>query len=941
MINFRPIKMLVLTGALSLGGTVATQAAEVLQNALIRADFGDQGLTAIHNLTAQKTLGFAREDTVLFLGDEVLDTEFQKPTLESSTATSRTYRLQSGRWTARIIYDLEPQWHFLTKRVEVTADGERDFRVRRLELFRGQLAAAPQDELRQRETTFLRYPGHGVFVTLQNPFGQWKRQGERVSLAYPPDMVWPPRTNAFVSDRVCIGVYTPSGITYPARLTPEWKLIPLGTPVQGPRIDVAEVDAAVECSRAFLTYHPTVPERVMVGWCVNDYQIDIGKPEGRAEYKRIIDQVAAIGGQRILFDPANSVEATLDQNRDAWGWENLLWFTMGQKVRKGEWDPAKDKLPASVKEMVDYAKAKDIRFLAYIYPSLPFMQKKEWTSWVPNGQPGGYLGADTGQRSFQDWLIGKLVDFEKSTGAGGFAFDHWWIAYDETTSSRYAQWAGCRRILQELRRQIPDVTMDGRQQYHGFGVWTWLAGSYPHPLVSDEQPESFPAFPDLHWSRVSADRQRRSSWYYRQECFAPVEILPGYMTHQTARNDAKGACPRDRFRPADWDLLGWKYSVISGIASAPYHLIVNYIPARDEREFKAFSSTDQQWFRDWFDWTERNIDVLRNVKPIIGAPQVGRADGWAAFQGARGYVFLFNPNYRTLPAEFTLDQTIGLKTGERFVLKQLYPDAQKGRLLAAPGKVFWNRGDQVRLPMTGAEAVVLEVMPAPDSIEQPWLAGTVGRAILSGKRLELTDVRGEMGTEQDLVVALPANASVNALNVNGVETVFRQDGSQVIAKVRFAGVPFGARQQLGAVGPQFAEATFKAEATIPARVLAQIEARKQSWPVDYSPEERAAVWLNSDRLLLYINVAELSDERMSDPVLRVDGETVPVKRAYTAIVKSNPRNTFTGWYADVSSLTPDAKHQFEVDLPKLSPGQFQGLFFDTVEAEYTDQVTKE
>jgi hypothetical protein len=936
--NRRPIRVLALTGALCLGSAAAAQAAEALQNAVIRADFDDQGLIAIHNLAAQKTLGFAHDGTALFLGDEVLDTEFQKPALEASTATRRTYRLQSGRWTARIIYELEPQWHFLAKRVEVTADGERDFRVRRLELLRGQLATAPEDELRQRETTFLRYPGHGVFVTLQNPLGQWKRQGERVSLAYPPDMVWQPRTSAFVSDRVCIGVYTPSGVTFPAHATPEWRLVPAGTPAPGPQIDVAEVDAAVDCARAFLSYHPTVPERVMVGWCVNDYQIDISKPEGRTEYKRIIDQVAAIGGKRLLFAPANSAESSLEQNRDAWGWENLLWFTMGQKVRKGEWDPVKDKLPESVQEMVDYAKARDIRFLAYVYPSLPFMQQKEWTSWVPNGNPGGYLGADTGQRSFQDWLIGKLVHFQKNTGAGGFSFDHWWIAYEETPSSKYAQWAGCRRILQELRRQIPDVVMDGRQQYHGFGVWTWLAGSYPHPLVSDEQPESFPAFPDLHWSRVSADRQRRSSWYYRQECFAPVEILPGYMTHQTARNDAQGVCRRDRFRPADWDLLGWKYSVISAIASAPYHLIVNYIPARDEREFKAFSPADQKWFRDWFDWTECNIDVLRNSKPIIGAPQVGRADGWAAFRGEKGFVFLFNPNYRALPAEFALDETIGLKGGKRFVLKQLYPDAQAGRLVAPPGKVFWNRGDNVRMPVAGAEAVVLEVAPAPDSLEQPWLAGAVGQAALNGQRLDLSGVRGETGTEQELVVALPADASVKALYVNGVKTAFRQDGSQVTAKVRFAGVPFAARQQLGAVGPGFAEATFKAEAAIPARVFKQLEGRKRSWPVDYSAEERAAVWLNSDRLLLYINVAELSDEKMSDPVLRVDGEVVPVTRAYTAIVKSNPRNTFTGWYADVSSLKADAKHTFEVELPKLGPGQFQGLFFDTVEAEYTNEV---
>ena len=938
MLKHRRIRMLLLAVAACGVGALPARSAEVLENALLRADFDDHGLVALHNLAAQKTLGFVQDDTALFLADEVVDTAFQKPVLESTTATNRIYRLQSGRWLARIIYNLQPQWHFLTKRVEITADGDRDFRVRRLELLRGRLAAPPDSELRQRETVFLRYPGQGAFLTLQNPFGQWKRQGERFSLAYPPDILWQPRTNAFVSDCLCLGIYAPSGITFPARMVPEWKLVAPGIPDQGPRIDNAEVDAAVDCSRAFLSYHPAVPERIMVGWCVNDYQIDISRPEGRAEYKRIIDQVNAIGGQRILFGPANSVDAPLDQNRDAWGWENLLWFTMGQKVRKGEWDPAKDKLPESVQALVNYARARDIRFLAYVYPSLPFMQQKEWTSWVPNGNPGGYLGADTGQRSFQDWLIGKLVDFQKHTGAGGFSFDHWWIAYDETPSSKYAQWAGCRRILQELRRQIPDVVMDGRQQYQGFGVWTWLAGSYPHPLLGDEQPESFPAFPDLHWSRASADRQRRTSWYYRQDCFAPVEVLPGYMTHQTARNDDKGVCRRDRFRPADWDLLGWKYSVISAIASAPYHLIVNCLPARDEREFKAFSSADQKWFRDWFDWTEGNIQVLRNGKPIIGAPQVGRVDGWAAFKGEKGFVFLFNPNYRSLPAEFTLDQTIGLNEGKRFVLRQLYPDAQAGRLVAPPGKFYWNRGDQVRIHMAGAEAVALEIAPAPDSLEQPWLAGAVGQAALSGKRLDLTGVRGEMGIDQELVVALPANAAIDTLNVNGVKTAFRQNGSQVTARVRFAGVPFAARQQLGTVSPEFAEATFKAEAAVPERVFKQLAARKQSWPVDYSPEERAAVWLNSDRLLLCIDVAELSDEHMSDPGLRVDGEVVPVTRAYTAIVKSNPRNTFTGWYADVTSLKPDVKHTFEVELPKLAPGQFQGLFLDTVEADYTSEV---
>lgn len=912
---------------------------QVLQNGLLRADFNERGLVALHRLPEQHRVVLGHDRTALFLGDDCVDTEFQAAVLETAESGRVVYRVQSGRWTARVVYELRPDWHFLTKHVEVTAGGEREFRVRRIDLFNAQLAVEPSSELRQREAVFLRYPGHGLFLTLQNPFGQWKRQGTRCSLAYPPDLLWPPQTNVFVSDRLCLGVYVPSGLSFPARMVPEWHLDP-GDLETGPRIDHAEVDAVVECARAFLTYRPAKPERVMVGWCVNDYQIDIATPEGRTEYKRIIDQVAAIGGRHILFDPANSVDAPLSENRDAWGWENLLWFTLGQKLRKGEWDPATDKLPASVQEMVDYARAKDVQFLAYVYPSLPFLQRPEWTSWVPNGQPGGYLGADTGQRSFQDWLVGKLVDFHRSTGASGFSFDHWWIAYEETPSSKYAQWDGCRRILHELRKQVPDVVMDGRQQYHWFGVWTWLAGSYPHPLVSDEQPESFRAFPDLHWSRVSADRQRRSSWFYRQECFAPVEIIPGYMTHQTPRNDANGQCPRDRFRPADWDLLGWKYSVISSIASAPYQLVINFIPARDEREFQAFSPTDREWFRDWLDWTEYNIGVLRHVRPILGAPRLGAADGWAAFEGERGFVFLFNPNYRPLEAAFSLDPTIGLKSGQRFLVKQLYPDPERGRLLAGATGATWAYGERVTLPMPGTEAAVFEIIPAPEPAREPRLAGVVGTVALNERKLEISGARGEPGTERTIAIDLPSETSVDLLSVNGRNVSFQRQGKALKAQVRFAGAPFAARQSVGEVPAGFSARTFTARTAVPARVFRQLADRKLAWPVEYTPAEREAVWLNADRLLLYINIAEPDDEKMSDPVLRINGQSIPVKRAYTAIVRSNPRNTFTGWYADVTDLRPDILHDFEVRLPELKPGQFLGLFFDTVEAEYTDRLAE-
>ena len=931
--------------AVLLLATVAAPAIDALDNQLIRAEFDARGLVVIADKSNASTVRLASDGFAVFADSDSLESDFLSPRLEQHSSTNRIYRFESGSWTARVVYELQPGWRFVSKQVLLASSGKKSVRVQRFEMLRGQVGTLIAAQQRIRDGTLLRFaaaaggePTHGLFLELQNPFLQLKHQEQRLSLAYSPDISWNPTNGPIASDRLLLGPYVLSGARIPARMVPEWKVVSNAEQWSDGWVDRAEVDAVVECVRAFLLWRPAHSVRINVGWCENDYQIDIATSEGRAEYKRIMDQAAALGCRNILFAPANSEVSSLSENRDAWGWENLLWFGMGQKLRKGEWDPARDQLPASVRELVDYGKSKNLGLLAYVYPSLPFMQQKEWTSWAPNGKPGGYLGADTGLRSFQDWLLDKLVAFHQTTGASGYAFDHWWIGHDETTSSKYAQWAGCRRILEELRRRVPEAVIDGRQQYHQFGVWTWLAGSYPHPLNSDEQPESLRAFPDLHWSRVSADRQRRMAYWYRTECFVPSEIMPGYMTHQTSRGDASGETVRTRFRAADWDLLGWKYSVISSIATAPFNHVVNFSPARDEREFKAFPAADQKWVRDWFDWTDEHMEILRQVKPIFRAPQLGQVDGSAAFKDGRGFIFLFNPNYRALPVEFALDQSIGLTSGAQFTLRQLYPDAEKGRLLAPPGKAFWSLGDKISLLLSGAESLVLEISPPPARLEQPLLVGAVGSAALSDGSLELTGVLGEVGLVREIAVALPEGRQVSGVTVNGSKVAFSQSGALVSLKLRFGGTPFAARQQIGAYDSSFSGGSYRADVTIPSRIFAQLNARKRSWPVEYTEEERAAVWLNSDRLLLFINVADSDDDSMKEVTLKVDGKSAPVKPAYTAILRSNPKNTFTGLYADLSSLQPDVNHTFEVALPKLAPGRFQGLFLDTVEAEYTGEV---
>ncbi len=177
------------------------------------------------------------------------------------------------------------------------------------------------------------------------------------------------------------------------------------------------------------------------------------------------------------------------------------------------------------------------------------------------------------------------------------------------------------------------------------------------------------------------------------------------------------------------------------------------------------------------------------------------------------------------------------------------------------------------------------------------------------------------------------------MTVNNRQAAFKQSGSLVTCSVRFEGEAFGRCQQVGQFDPAFTGGVFKAETRFPSRIVDQLRARKRAWPVEYTEAEREAVHLNADRLLLFINVAEPDDEKMQVS-LQIDGQAVPVKPAYTSIVRNAPRNTFVGWYADVTHLAPHAVHSLEVELPALKAGQFQGLFFDTVEADYTEEIAE-
>ena len=945
----RTADLILLTLALSLGGSAAGRAAAVatLKNDRLVATFSDRGLAAIVDSPTNAAIRLPKDGFSITIDGATIDSRTLPAPVRTSAGDHVVFAWSVPPYHLTVVYELRPGWTFVSKQVSVTGSA-RPFRVSDVVVFDARVAEPIVSEFVPKSArpslgtsdygACLRFDAtRGLMVVAQNPFLEFNREGQTFSLRYRPDMMWDPASGPFPADRGLIGPSHLTGRVLPARMLPEWRLS--GAPSE-PGMDEGEVEAFTDMVRAFVLARPDKPVNVFVPWCLNDYQIDIATSEGRAEYTRMLESAAALGANYAIFAPTNSDLAKREDSADDWSWENLLWAGFGQKIRKNEWDPTTGAIAPSVQRMLDVAAANKVKLLAYVYPVLAFSQNPEWLA-TRKDRPNKRYGS-LGVRSLQDWLVETLVAFHDRLGLGGFSFDHTFLTFEGT--SRYAQWWGWRRVMEELRRRIPDIVIDGRQAYHLYGPWSWLAGSFPHPTFNDEQPESFVPFPDLHFDRVSADRERFTAYRYRNYEFTPSELVPGFITHQTSRGDDTGDMPQVKtergvmllpFRQRDWDHLGWRYSLLSSIAIAGWNNVIDMIPARDAAEDKAFSEADRRWFRLWIDWTAEHKEYLRKTRTILGQPAIGKVDGTSALIGDHGYLFLFNPNGRRLDARLALDATIGFKGQGLYQLKELYP--LENRLIGKPGGGLWSSGDRVSLPLDGGSALVLELQPASALPYAPMLFNAPGSIFASGGMVAIDGVRGETGTTVELLALVPGTTPVTRVTVNGEPRAFKTTAAGLLSiAVLFDGARFRRFQDVGVVEPGYAGGRYAARFTVPKRVADQLAAREKAWPIPWTAEDYRTTWLAPERLLLFVQIAE--PDPKWEAKLTIDGRRVELRKAYSAI-RVEP-STFVGFYADLSLVAAESEHALELDLPALRPGQLQGVFFDNIETEYTDRIRR-
>jgi hypothetical protein len=303
-----------------------------------------------------------------------------------------------------IIYTLQSQWEFIEKQIyfenidnKTITSIQTTFTLTNLNIPSISIIQNQQASNKQH-TIFLRSNSSslGIFATWQNPFGHYSvtSNNQIVTSSYSIGM-----NTSYLSEGFLIGFY---------QLSEFWHTND---------INYAE-RKAYEKSTTF--FYP-IPQRERsikhaVGWDSNDYQIDISTANGMNEYKRLIDSCSQVGIKTLTFSPSNSNVSRRQDSTDGWGWESILFLTLGQKIRLEQWKPYRDRIPPSIQQLLDYAESKQVKLVPYVYPPLGYRSQGKDQAWLYPSSHCRSVCASLASIEFQQYFLQLLIDFAKVTG---------------------------------------------------------------------------------------------------------------------------------------------------------------------------------------------------------------------------------------------------------------------------------------------------------------------------------------------------------------------------------------------------------------------------------------------------------------------------------------------------------------------------------------------
>lgn len=214
--------------------------------------------------------------------------------------------------------------------------------------------------------------------------------------------------------------------------------------------------------------------------------------------------------------------------------------------------------------------------------------------------------------------------------------------------------------------------------------------------------------------------------------------------------------------------------------------------------------------------------------------------------------------------------------------------------------------------------------------------------------IELSGVTGPAGQEMRVPIQVELDAANRDVTANGVSCGTAPAGEASLA-VRLGGAPALRAMPIGPALPpmNFTGGWYNVSFSVPASVVDQLQRRTERYPIPWTHsaegcglphcvDDSKATWLLPSRLLMEPFLTEPKEDM--DIILLIDDTEVLVSKSYNSRGVGGAR-CFLGFYYDATGITPDVDHALALKLPDgLPEGTFQGLFWENVETEYSEEV---
>jgi len=279
----------------------------------------------------------------------------------------------------------------------------------------------------------------------------------------------------------------------------------------------------------------------------------------------------------------------------------------------------------------------------------------------------GTRGPDVclGNQEFLRWFVSVISYWIETYKVKYVSFD--FLAFPECydrshghlagAGTKYLQWRGGVTLIEAIRKKFPTLVVSAQVGYMSTMPWSGKNASETH-LFYDFHHSTLCPFHTLSMDQILGDNFRLNAWWKQYTSFLPSYRFLGLAGHY------------DRGNPA-FDLSGWRYSILSALAIGAETIGLCNLPLKYEDGFR---NEDIEFLNAWKKWARENQRFRYNATPILGEPGIGKIDGFAQIDGDCGFLFLFNPNPRTLFCSVCLDERIGLVGNNPLYIREIYPE---------------------------------------------------------------------------------------------------------------------------------------------------------------------------------------------------------------------------------------------------------------------------